>query len=670
MALKLFQTTPNTRNTVAGSVLKRATAIFAGLIIIGMLVGLPIYNQYEKNLRSDAAAAATQRIALVTRTIHAEFNKLVSDIKALAALPTLRTIIDTDQLRPQHPLVNYLANVLLNDQRYDQIRILDQHGKEVVRIAHRGNRTFFIPDSELRDRSDTDYVRQTLRLIPGQIYVSPMQRNSGDDVIENPNIPIIRLGTQLQDDFGRVKGLMVLDYRAQGLLDSFNAIMSDTRFERTFMYGKAGDWLYSQGDTVVSSLRDPLTTQQVQATLDMVWPRINNRDKGQVHTPQGLYIIQSVYPLMFEPGAIPNAHLSQELGVPPTLVEQYRWQLVTFIPPDAWLSGSVLRQPLGLFVLGATGLLMALIVYETVAAWSYKRTLDREREKTAHELENLYEDAPCGYHTLTPDRLVLRINRTELSWLGYSKAEVVGRLNYEDLLLPECRTSFVERFEEFKSGGVVNDFRTTMQRRDGTAMPVTIHATAVRGPSGELLETRATTLDVTERHQLEEELRRQAYTDPLTGVYNRRHFFELGERHFRQALRDNIPVSVCMLDIDHFKYINDKHGHETGDRVLVAVAHYCTESLRPIDLFARLGGEEFALLLPGTSHEQASQVAGRLREALAGMKIAVTHQQILSITVSIGVATSTAQSESLGQLLKQADNQLYTAKQRGRNQVC
>lgn len=670
MVMKLFQTKPGYRSALAGPVLKRATIIFLGLVLLGVLVGLPIYSQYEKNLRTASSNAATQRMALVERTIHAEFNKLISDIKALAALPTLRSIVDTDHLNVQHPLANYLANVLLNDRRYDQIRILDEYGQERIRIVHRGNRTFFIRDTELRNRSDTDYVKQTLRLIPGQIYVSPMLRNSGQDLIENPNVPIVRLGTQLQDEFGRLQGMMVLDYRAQGLLDSFNAIMADTQHERSFMFGRDGHWLYSQGSDLLPQSTATVDAEQSQAALEHVWSRMENRDKGQIHTPDGLYLIRSVYPLMFDPGAIPNAHLSQELGVPPTLVEQYRWQLVTYIPAESWLSKSFLRQPLGLFMLLAGGLLVALIVYETVAAWSYKKALDRERERTSTELENLYEDAPCGYHTLNPDGLVLRMNRTELSWLGYSKAEVVGKMHYDQLLMPEEREAFIKRFLEFKAGGVVNDFRTTMRRRDGTTLPVTIHATAVRSGSGELLETRATTIDVTERHQLERELRRQAYTDPLTGVYNRRHFFELGERHFRQALRDRTSLAVCMLDIDHFKSINDHYGHDTGDRVLVAVAQCCSESLRPIDLFARMGGEEFAFLLPDTSADEAFAVANRLRETLGAMKVAATHQQLLSITVSIGVAGLDNDTETLGDLLKLADTQLYTAKQRGRNQVC
>jgi two-component system cell cycle response regulator len=436
------------------------------------------------------------------------------------------------------------------------------------------------------------------------------------------------------------------------------------------MFGRDGNWLYSQGSNTSPNADTAPSAQQSEATLEQVWSRMENREKGQVHTPQGLYLIQSVHPLMFDIDAIPNAHLSQELGVPPSLVEHYRWQLVTYIPSEAWLSKSFLRQPLGILTLLAAGLLIALIIYETVAAWSYKRALNRERERTAAELENLYEDAPCGYHTLSPDGLILRMNRTELSWLGYSRTEVVGKKHYDDLLLPECREAFIQRFIEFKAGGVVNDFRTTMQRRDGTALPVTIHATAVRSANGDLLETRATAIDVTERHRLEQELRRQAYTDPLTGVYNRRHFFELGERHYRHAVRDNLPISVCMLDIDYFKAINDQHGHDTGDRTLVAVAQHCADSLRPIDLFARMGGEEFAVLLPDTSYEEALQVANRLRENLGSMKISATHQHLLSITVSIGVAALSSNTQSLGELLTQADSRLYQAKGQGRNQVC
>ena len=651
-------------------VFKRALVIFLGIVCLGLLIGLPIYSQYEKNLRTTAITAAAQRTALIERTIHAEFNKLISDLKVLSALPTLRTLIYSDQLNAAHPLTNYLANVLLNDRRYDQIRLLDRHGRELIRIVHRNNRTFFIAESELRDRSESDYVLETLSLIPGQIYVSPMQRNTGDDRVENPNIPVIRLGTQLQDEFGRVRGLMVLDYRAQGMLDSFNAILADTTHERTFMFGRAGSWLYSQGANALNLQEDPLSANNAGSPLAQAWPRMKGLDKGQVHTPNGLYSIETVYPLMFDPGAIPNAHLSQELGVPPTLVEHYRWRLVTYIPNEAWLSKSVLRQPLGLFGLVLLSVLLALIVYETVAAWSYKNALRRERERTAAELENLYEDAPCGYHSLSPQGVVVRMNRTELNWLGYSKEEVIGKKHYADLLAPSSRDQFLERFNAFMTGGVINDFGISLQRRDGSLLPVTIHATAVRGLSGDILEIRATALDLTERYQLEQELRRQAYTDPLTGVYNRRHFFELSDRHMRQAARTQQPIAVCMIDIDHFKTINDTHGHEVGDRVLVTVSRLCSESLRPIDLFARMGGEEFALLLPNTSHTEALAVANRIRETLSSLRIGLPDGQSIAVTVSIGVASGFGTEETLDQLLRQADARLYTAKQHGRNRVC
>lgn len=651
-------------------VLKRAVVIFLGIICVCLLIGLPIYSQYEKNLRTAVTIATQQRVALMQRTIHAEFNKLISDIKALSALPTLRVIVDTDHLTTSHPLINYLANVLLNDSRYDQIRILDQHGQEVIQIVHRNNRTFFTPENALKDRSDADYVKETLRLVPGQIYVSSMQRNKGDDIVENPDTPIIRLGTQLQDEFGRVKGLMILDYRAQGLLDSFNAIMADTTHEQTFMFGRNGSWLYSQGAHSVNERAPQLPASSVNAVLKHIDSQMAAVDRGQIYGSGGVYMVDWVYPLKFDPGSIPNAHLSQELGVPPSLVDHYRWQLITYIPNEAWLSKSVLRQPLGLFIMALLAILLALIVYETVAAWSYKNTLRRERERTATELENLYEDAPCGYHTLGPDGVVLRMNRTELGWLGYSRDDVVGKMHYTDLLAPESRQAFAERFAAFKEGGVVNDFRLTLMRRNGTTLPITLHATAVRDAHGQLRETRATTLDVTERHLLEQELRQQAYTDPLTGVYNRRHFFELGERQMRQAMRQESGVAVAMLDIDHFKAINDTYGHEAGDRVLIAVARACVEMLRPNDIFARLGGEEFAILFPDTSLEDAYSAANRIRESLSLLTVSLIDGSPLSVTVSIGVATLDAHDNHLEDVLRSADGRLYVAKQQGRNRVC
>lgn len=168
--------------------------------------------------------------------------------------------------------------------------------------------------------------------------------------------------------------------------------------------------------------------------------------------------------------------------------------------------------------------------------------------------------------------------------------------------------------------------------------------------------------------KLSEQVRHLAITDELTGLFNRRHFFELGFREFERAQRYNRPLSAIMLDIDHFKQVNDRFGHVTGDQVLRAVAQRCQETLRDIDILGRYGGEEFAVLLPETDLDEGFLVAERLRLNVAGAPFS-TSQETVQITISLGVARATPRVPDLQTLLEHADAAMYAAKQSGRNRA-
>lgn len=174
--------------------------------------------------------------------------------------------------------------------------------------------------------------------------------------------------------------------------------------------------------------------------------------------------------------------------------------------------------------------------------------------------------------------------------------------------------------------------------------------------------------DISARKQLEAELFHQASTDALTGISNRRYFMARGEQELRRARRFARPLAVMMIDIDHFKGVNDTHGHAGGDVVLQEVVKACTASLRGTDALGRLGGEEFAVLMPETELRAGAEVADRLRHYIAERPI-VVGTQIVHCTVSVGIAALQPQDADMDALLQRADHALYLAKRGGRNQV-
>jgi diguanylate cyclase len=175
-------------------------------------------------------------------------------------------------------------------------------------------------------------------------------------------------------------------------------------------------------------------------------------------------------------------------------------------------------------------------------------------------------------------------------------------------------------------------------------------------------------VDISERKKAEQVLVELASTDSLTGADNRRGFAEKGENELRRAKRYNRPVSILAMDLDNFKMINDAHGHAVGDQILKKFADVCRSVFREQDILGRLGGEEFAVLLPEDDLAAAHTAAERLRKACEGIRLNVGKDE-LGITVSIGVIECGVIPEDLEQALDRADKVLYEAKEAGRNRV-
>jgi diguanylate cyclase (GGDEF)-like protein len=174
--------------------------------------------------------------------------------------------------------------------------------------------------------------------------------------------------------------------------------------------------------------------------------------------------------------------------------------------------------------------------------------------------------------------------------------------------------------------------------------------------------------DVTELKAIEAKLREAAMRDPLTGLFNRRHFYEVGARELERTRRYGRPLSLAMLDVDHFKEKNDRYGHGVGDEILVSLARVAATALRKTDVLARYGGEEFVVLFTETGIDEAARVTERLRAAVANALL-VTSAGPVSITVSGGVVGCSAADTTLERLVERADRALYRAKDRGRDRV-
>lgn len=175
--------------------------------------------------------------------------------------------------------------------------------------------------------------------------------------------------------------------------------------------------------------------------------------------------------------------------------------------------------------------------------------------------------------------------------------------------------------------------------------------------------------DITDRKLMEIELENHAHTDFLTGLFNRRFFYELAEKELERVKRYHKPLSLLMLDIDNFKRINDNYGHNIGDIVLKKLAEICISTIREIDIAGRLGGEEFGIVLPETQIDDAVEVAERLRKTVESAIMQIDEEILFRFTISIGAANLTGNHKNLDELMIAADKAMYFAKANGKNKV-
>ena len=285
--------------------------------------------------------------------------------------------------------------------------------------------------------------------------------------------------------------------------------------------------------------------------------------------------------------------------------------------------------------------------------------------------QQLFASANEGIYVINTQGEIEMMNLAAQRLTGWREEEVLGKMahtlfhealaGHPDHSWPTCPLNLAMKTGELRRGE-----RMLYWRQDGSAMPVELSIGPLHG-GGENDGAIVVFSDITERLATERKLELLATTDELTGLANRRRFVEIAERDLRRATREGTAATLIMMDLDHFKAVNDRFGHAMGDRVLKGVTAACAAQLRVVDIFGRLGGEEFAVLLANIEPERALEVAERMRTAAAEREVS-DGERTVAVTVSLGVAHAVA-GETLDSLLARADAALYDAKESGRNRI-
>ncbi|MFH2134690.1 MAG: diguanylate cyclase [Pseudomonadota bacterium] len=601
-----------------------------------------------------------------------DFREVITDLRVLAEMPDLLHYLDGGSRAQHDDLSRHMLVIAKEARRYDQLRYIDIKGKEVVRINFNAGQPVIVPQSDLQDKSTRYFFRDTIKLGRGEVYVSPLDLNIEHGEIEQPFKPMIRFGTPVFDSKGRKRGVLMINYFGQDAIEHFLRIMSGGDPRRAMLLNRDGYWLSAPDVGDEWGFMFGRADKTFGHRHPQEWREIASKDNGDVETDEGLFVYDTVYPLQAElhsssGSPLPHVPSSHEIAS-----SEYYWKVISFVSKHTLQERALYRKPIGILALFGAYLLlaigMAIIAHVTLGRERANREL-QARERRLSEITNTMSD---GLLVMDQGGRITFANPEALSLLGYSMDELLGGDMHEMLHVrpdgtpeprAECRMLKVKQ-----TGATYRGEEETFRCKDGSILPLSVSASVIVR-EGKVNSIVVAFHDITLRKQLELELERRAQTDALTGLSNRRHFYELAESELLRSRRYAAPMAVLMLDLDYFKLINDTHGHHAGDEVLKSFSQTCLQTLREIDVVARIGGEEFAVLMPETSAEQGLEVAERLRVALAESVVVVEGGERLHFTVSIGATCLCAGDQNIDEVLKRADEALYQAKHAGRNTV-
>jgi diguanylate cyclase (GGDEF)-like protein/PAS domain S-box-containing protein len=289
---------------------------------------------------------------------------------------------------------------------------------------------------------------------------------------------------------------------------------------------------------------------------------------------------------------------------------------------------------------------------------------------------SLVEHSVDTIFRMTPACEILYVSPAVRRQLGYEPNELLGKVVFDLIHEPDRSIARAAAAKSAEPGVDNSPGTQRWMHKDGHLVWIEVNGRMVRGENGQPNEIIIVTRDISGRKALEEQLEQLATTDALTGLRNRRGFDEVLDREWKRTMRTGSPTSLLLLDLDHFKRLNDAYGHAVGDDCLRTAAQAFRAAVRrEIDEVFRYGGEELAAILPHTDLEGAIQLAESVCGAIAGLRVPhrENHEGGGVMTASIGVATALSRDGGTtrmpGALLQAADTALYKAKQRGRNRV-
>lgn len=652
----------------------RFLAIF--LPLAAALLGVLWYIQDTTAHSQRAIVEASEIRSVASQALAAEsaLKDIVTDLHMLAHEPEMGRYLERQDAQSLKQLEQAFLNFAIHKKRYDQVRLLNPQGLETVRINYqRESGAVIVPHAQLQPKGDRYYFKETLGLGPEQIFISPLDLNIEQGVIEQPLKPMIRFGMPVFAPDGQKNGIVVLNYLAQELIDALQAISQGLAGE-FMLLNHDGHWLASADPRRNWGFMYPERLDQTfaQAFPD-AWPRIVAADSGQFPSPHGLFTFAIVFPRLLSQPTV-NGGLAIPADDPGLVAaRQYRWHLISRISPEVlhkrlhpwpWLQWAILA--------GGLGLLAALswvIARTQERRWQTIQALQDSKDQLLDQLrfnQTLMDSIPAPVFFKDVEGRYLGCNAAYEAFTGIPADQLIGKTVYEIAPHDLADTYHAQDQDLFRHPGQ-QLYEGQVIFADGSRHDVIFRKNTFVNHIGQLSGLIGVMLDITERKRMEEQIKHMAQHDTLTGLPNRNLLQDRYQQCSRRAEREQRQFAILMMDLDGFKTVNDRLGHDQGDQLLRKVAQRLTQCIRKTDTLCRLGGDEFIMLLEDLRQSEDARRVAELVLWTLSQPFTLEPEGVAQIGVSIGISLYPTDGVTLEALLKGADLAMYRAKEGGRN---
>jgi diguanylate cyclase (GGDEF)-like protein/PAS domain S-box-containing protein len=594
----------------------------------------------KKNIQQDTLELAKHHAV----TISNEFENFILEFTdKLATIKNSKIFLHYYQQKDMESLQNYFLDIMSTSQYMMQLRLLDTAGKEIIRVDRDKSAThpYIIPKNALQDKKNRYYVKELLKTPPNSYWFSHLDLNIEHGVIERPIQPVLRVGTPLYFH-DQLEALLIINIFMKDFLQKYK----DSPFFDIYLIDKDGYTLIAPNDQASWTRYIPPAEDEIFPFSDELQNILHLESyEGEDFVSRKLVLDNGEDIRLI---VVPKQNYIQR-----KLEENYEelFYVVLFV--------IALALPLSYF--------MSLIP----ARLNQKvEVLNKQLQKEQKDLKLLLSlfdlsDSVLFKWNNDDEWSINSVSKSVEKLLGYTKEEFESKkVVYASCIHPE---DYGRVMREVENAIVEHKFFLTHEpyrvvTKENQIKWILDHTVVVRDENDSITHFLGYLSDISELKEKEIMLNKLARTDQLTKLYNRVYLDEVLMNQYYRFYRNHEPCSIVMMDIDHFKEVNDQYGHLVGDKVLVEFAEILRQSVRTSDIVGRWGGEEFMLILPHTEIDQAVELAKKLLKLINEHEFSIVGKK----TASFGISTFRV-DVTVEKVVDEADRALYEAKVAGRN---